>query len=412
MKFSCPKNLQPEFMNGEWNKQPEFQKKDSYSSLIGFLANTIKTDLKQCTKAEMSTYKQNNHLYANLFSFLQKNKKCVFATVTSTIGSAPQIPGSSAIFGRSGLLSGTVGGGATELAVAKIATKIFRSKKPGYFNFDLNHEIADNQGPICGGAMNILIDANPGIHLPVFEALTESVKKRKPGVLLTIFWETEKNTALKRYWATSGTWQEKSVGIPESLIPTVAEMLNNPGAGDFREIHLSKPGDTERKIIFLETIVPPPLLLIAGAGHVGKAVAHIGNWLGFEVVVWDDRHEFATAKNLPEAQHVFSGDIALLKKKLAFGKDTFVVIVTRGHKNDAEVLKEFICEKLAYTGMMGSKRKISQVRQLFFDNGWATEEQWNKVFTPIGIEIGSNTVNEIAVSIAAQLIEVRNGKRD
>ncbi len=359
----------------------------------------------------MNDKKQLNHFYNNLvFNLSVKNKTCVLATVTSIVGSAPQIPGSSALFGKKGLLDGTVGGGDTELNVAKAASKLIRSKKSGYFQFSLNHKISDKAGPICGGGMNILIDANPEIHLPVFEALTKSINKRQRGVLATLFNQTEQNAKISRVWLTSENWQEKSAGMPESLMLNISEMLNNTIPDDFREIQLSKTGDSERKIAFLEAVVPPPLLLVAGAGHVGKAVTHIGNWLGFEVAVWDDRPEFATAKNLPEAHQVFTGEIEKMKKALATRKDTFVVIVTRGHAKDAEFLKEFINEDVAYVGMMGSKRKIAQVQQMFFENGWATEEKWNRVHTPIGIEIESKTVNEIAVSIAAQLIQERNKK--
>lgn len=359
----------------------------------------------------MNDKKQLNHFYNNLvFNLSVKNKTCVLATVTSIVGSAPQIPGSSALFGKKGLLDGTVGGGDTELNVAKAASKLIRTKKSGYFQFNLNHKISDNQGPICGGGMNILIDANPKTHLPVFEALTESISKWQRGVLATFFNQTEQNTTISRVWLTSENWQEKSAGMAESLILNISEMLNNTIPGDFREIHLSKTDDSERKIAFLEAVVPPPLLLVAGAGHVGKAVTNIGNWLGFEVVVWDDRPEFATTKNLPDAHQVFSGELVQMKKMLQPGKDTYVVIVTHGHAKDIEVLKAFISENVRYIGMMGSKRKILLVRQMFLENGWATVDQWNRVHTPIGLEIGSKTVNEIAVSIAAQLIAVRNGK--
>lgn len=360
----------------------------------------------------MNSEKQHNHLYTCLQLHLQKGKPCALATVTSVLGSTPQIPGSSAIFGKKGLLTGTIGGGATEHEVTQTATKFIRFKKTQLLSFNLNHEIADNRGPICGGGMHILVDANPGIHLSVFESLAESLKNRKTGVLLTIFTQTKTDSPISREWLTTVNQHEHSTLVPSFLKPEVSKMLNNPVCGDFREIHLSKPGDAERKIAFLETVVPPPLLIIAGAGHVGKAVTHIGNWLGFEVVVWDDRPEFASAKNLPEAHHIFSGDIKLMKNKLAVGKDTFVVIVTHGHTKDAEALKAFIHEEVAYIGMMGSKRKVAQVRRMFLENGWATEEQWTRVHTPIGIEISSKTVNEIAVSIAAQLIEVRNEKRD
>ena len=359
----------------------------------------------------MNDKKQLNHFYNNLvFNLSVKNKTCVLATVTSIVGSAPQIPGSSALFGKKGLLDGTVGGGDTELNVAKAASKLIRTKKSGYFQFNLNHKIGDNNGPICGGGMNILIDANPEIHLLVFKAVTESLMNRKPGILLTIFTKNEKESFVSREWVTSENKENNSIKTTAGLQQQVAEMLNNPVAGDFREILLSKPGNQEFEIAFLEAVVPPPQLIIAGAGHVGKALMHIGSLLGFEVVVWDDRPEFATTKNLPEAHQVFTGEIEKMKKALATGKDTFVVIVTHGHAKDIEVLKAFISENVRYIGMMGSKRKILLVRQMFLENGWATVDQWNRVHTPIGLEIGSKTVNEIAVSIAAQLIAVRNGK--
>jgi xanthine dehydrogenase accessory factor len=87
-----------------------------------------------------------------------------------------------------------------------------------------------------------------------------------------------------------------------------------------------------------------------------------------------------------------------------------MVIVTRGHKDDASALRSCMGKELAYTGMIGSKNKIAQMRSDFLKNGWSTEEQWDAVHTPIGLEIKSRTVEEIAVSIAAELILVRNSK--
>lgn len=354
---------------------------------------------------------QLNHFYFSLFRKLsEKNSRCALATVTSVVGSAPQIPGSSAVFGRNRLLAGTVGGGATELAVTKIVARLFRTKKPGYFSFDLNHRIGDGKGPICGGGMNILIDANPEIHLPVFKSVTESLMNRKPGILLTIFTQNEKESFISREWVTTQNQENNSLKTTSAIQKQVAEMLSNPVAGDFREIQLSKPGNQEMEIAFLEAVFPPPQLIIAGAGHVGKALMHIGSLLGFEVIAWDDRPEYITTKNLPDAHQIFSGELTQMKKMLQLSKDTYVVIVTHGHAKDIEVLKAFISENVRYIGMMGSKRKILLVRQMFIENGWATDEQWNRVHTPIGLEIGSKTVNEIAVSIAAQLIQEKNRK--
>ena len=93
------------------------------------------------------------------------------------------------------------------------------------------------------------------------------------------------------------------------------------------------------------------------------------------------------------------------------GKDTYVVIVTRGHKDDAEALKPCFGKNLAYTGMIGSRNKIAAMRQKFIDSGWASADQWSQIHAPVGLQIKSQTVEEIAVSIAAELVMVRNSMR-
>lgn len=352
-----------------------------------------------------------HNLYSKIIQTSEKKLIYSIATVTSVTGSTPQIPGSSAIIGTNKILAGTVGGGPVELAIVKLAGEAIRSKKSGYFHFNLNNNIADGETAVCGGSMNILIDANPEQHTAVFSEFDNSVKFRKPGVLVTIF-ESDKlqNTRISRYWVTRQNISSQNIPIPTATFELIAKMIKNEKAGDFREIDITDEELFNQRLVFLETVTPPPLLLIAGAGHVGKALSEIGRLLDFEVVVWDSRPEFASTKNLPHAHQIFSDDISLLKEKLLPGKDTFIVIVTHGHKSDAEVLKEFINQDVVYIGMMGSKRKIAQVRQLFFDNGWTTQERWKLVHTPIGIDIGSKTVNEIAISIVAQLIQVRNKK--
>jgi xanthine dehydrogenase accessory factor len=157
-------------------------------------------------------------------------------------------------------------------------------------------------------------------------------------------------------------------------------------------------------------VYPPEHLVIAGAGHIGKSLAHLADMLDFEITVIDDRKEYANADNIPEAAHIIVKDIGDALKDLEKNANTYVVIVTRGHKDDASALRSCMGKELAYTGMIGSKNKIAQMRSDFLKNGWSTEGQWDALYTPIGLEIKSRTVEEIAVSIAAELILVRNSK--
>jgi xanthine dehydrogenase accessory factor len=161
--------------------------------------------------------------------------------------------------------------------------------------------------------------------------------------------------------------------------------------------------------VFVELLLPLPRLIIAGAGHVGRAVARLGKLLDFGVTVIDDRPEFANAENIPEADEIVVGDIAASVGAIEDSPDNYFVVVTRGHQKDAEALFAAVGRPAAYVGMIGSERKIEVMRRESVEGGRVTAEQWAKVRAPIGLDIGSKTVEEIAVSIAAELVLVRSG---
>ncbi len=169
---------------------------------------------------------------------------------------------------------------------------------------------------------------------------------------------------------------------------------------------------SEGRLVFLEPVRPLPRLIIAGAGHVGRAVARLGSLLDWSVTVIDDRAEFANAENVPEADEVVVGDIGESIRRIEDSPENYFVIVTRGHQKDAEALRAAIGRPAAYIGMIGSRRKIEIMHCEFLESGWATAEEWDKVHAPIGIEIGSKTVEEIAVSIAAELVLVRSNRKE
>lgn len=357
----------------------------------------------------MDNVPKTKHLYFQVLELIRDKKPFVLATVTGTQGSTPQKPGSSAIFDKKKLLAGTVGGGAVELAVGEIAAEAIHSKKSGYFHFDLDNDISDVEAAICGGGMSILVDAAPEKYVEVFEEIRISGINRIAGVLIIFCGSGLSNCdGIKRFWMTSDNLSKFSEIMPDEIIVAANEMLNNSNADEFREIAMPGSKENELKLAFLESIVPPKRLIIAGAGHVGKALSHLGKLLDFEITVWDDRAEYANKTNLPDADKVLSGSLDESVGNIHADKDTFIVIVTRGHKKDADVLRKFIGSDAGYIGMIGSRKKIVLVREAFLKNEWATTKQWNKIHTPIGLEIGSKTVQEIAVSIAAQLVQVRS----
>ncbi len=338
--------------------------------------------------------------------------KLVLATVTSTEGSTPQKPGSSALFNKSGLVAGTIGGGVLEGKVQMIAIESVKTKEPVHQVFKLDASISGGEDALCGGKICILVDPELVRHKDVFEALRKSAGERIPGVLITLVTDTENNKILiDRYWATD---EDRSL-IPAELKPFIEPEIKGLISGidsyDFRELKIEKEEDKPSHLLFLEPVIPPPRLIIAGAGHIGKALSQIGSTLDFEVTIIDDRPEFANADNIPSANHIITGDIGNAIEKIEKEDDTFIVIVTRGHRDDGKALKACIGSDAAYIGMIGSKTKIALMHGEFIGNGWTTEEQWKRIFAPIGLDIRSKTVEEIAVSIAAQLVQVRNKPR-
>jgi xanthine dehydrogenase accessory factor len=190
----------------------------------------------------------------------------------------------------------------------------------------------------------------------------------------------------------------------------VRNLLSSPASALYKELDLPVPGEKQTAKFFLEPVMPLPRLVIAGAGHIGIALSHLGRLLDFEVTVIDDRKEYANPANLPDADHIIVKDIGEAMKEEKKDNNTYIAIVTRGHSHDAEALKPCIGSTAAYVGMMGSKKKVAKMHEEFIKNKWATEEQWQEICTPIGLEIGSKTIEEIAVSIAAQLVLKRRLK--
>lgn len=351
----------------------------------------------------MEQFLHQKNQYIKLANVLAQKQTIVVATVIEAFGSTPQKPGSSAMISKDGLMEGTVGGGLVEHQVQEKAKTAMKLKESCYCSFDLNDDILEEDSVICGGGMSILLDAAPEKHQSAFKALAESLNKRTAGVLVTnASYNNSGELNLERFWISSENAEQAEKDFTADIAQEIKEMLKSSVSTDLKKIITE-----EQNFIILEHIIPLPRLIIAGAGHIGKALAHYGKLLDFEVLVWDDRKEFANEKNIPDADLVLSGNMKEVLGKIKAGRDTYIAIVTRGHKQDAEVLKEFIDTGAGYIGMIGSRKKVAQVRDQFLKKGWSTAARWEELHAPIGIDIHSKSVQEIALSIAAELVRER-----
>lgn len=158
--------------------------------------------------------------------------------------------------------------------------------------------------------------------------------------------------------------------------------------------------------LYIEPIVPTPRVFIFGGGHISQFVSRISAMVGFQVAVVDDRPQFANKDRFPEAQEVIAEEFPLALPKLKMNKSIYVVIVTRGHAYDQDVLEWAVGTDARYIGMIGSRKKIQTVYKNLEEKG-IPREKFQRVHAPIGLNIGGVTPEEIAVSIVAEMIEER-----
>jgi xanthine dehydrogenase accessory factor len=162
--------------------------------------------------------------------------------------------------------------------------------------------------------------------------------------------------------------------------------------------------------VFLEPHYPPDDLLIVGAGHIARPLCRFGAMLGYRVTVLDDRPGFATRERFPEAERVIRADFSDPFQDVALGRGTHLILVTRGHKYDYDALRDVLLRdvELAYIGMVGSQRRVRAALEQLVKEG-IPRGALEKVYAPIGLDIGAETPEEIAVSIVGELVRVRRG---
>jgi xanthine dehydrogenase accessory factor len=280
-----------------------------------------------------------------------------FAVCTGvrTRGSTPQKMGAVMLVARDGQTLGTIGGGCVEADVRTRALQQLDSNAGGsLFSFKLDHDLGWDDGLVCGGTMDVATQ--------VIDSLESAAPYQVARELLAV--------------------------------------------GREAAVRVTVPDESGTAHTFTRTLEPHPTLVIAGAGHVGAALADIASRAGFNVTVIDDRPDFVSPDRFPSATHRIIGEIEIELTRYPITPHTYVVIVTRGHRRDGRALGAVVQSDARYVGLIGSKRKIVTIFEDLHRQG-VSREQLARVHAPIGLDLGAVTPAEIAVSIAAELIAVR-----
>jgi len=346
-----------------------------------------------------------NDILQPLIELLAQGQPVVRATILTHEGSTPRSAGSRMLLagGEAGgalrIAAGTVGGGLVEAQVMTRARQVLagggKSDNRIVESFDLTGELAAGADMICGGRLRVFLERLEPSSLSLFQALAESLERGENGMLLTPLAGEHRDSL-----ASLLLPGKRLLGnaLPEALETAARDQ----GSAINAPVVLSFSGSD----YVLEPWAAASPLTILGAGHVSRSTAQIAALAGFEVLVLDDRADFANAERFPTAHTRVLPSFADALADVPHGPMSFLVIVTRGHVHDADVLALALRTKAGYIGMIGSRRKRDAVYDRLRGQGF-TEADLARVHCPIGLEIGAETPEEIAVSIVAELIACR-----
>ncbi|MCL2126374.1 MAG: XdhC family protein [Oscillospiraceae bacterium] len=335
---------------------------------------------------------------------LNAGESFVQATILVSSGSTPRGAGSCMIIRSDGSICGTVGGGALEAGIMKTAPGVMSSKLARVIDIvlDGNDEIAVDM--ICGGNASVLVDyidpKHPG-HLEYFTALLATLRSGIQARIVTV--PPKEGSSAERCQCLL-----LPSGPPlgsDGIDPAVISAIERRSGGYDAFTKLDNLG------IYLHSVGNDGVAYIFGAGHCGEKLAPVLASVGFSVVVIDDREEFANDARFPNADEIIvpeSMDLPFAQRE--FDGESYIVIVTRGHAHDELVLRGALRTGAGYVGMIGSRRKREAIYVHLLADGFL-QSDIERVFSPIGISIDAETPEEIAISIAAEMIKVRAARR-
>jgi len=339
------------------------------------------------------------------------DNEMVVATVVKTSGSTPQKPGAKLLVRADGSGVGTLGGGCVEGDIWFAASQLLKSGGSAEMrDYELNEDLAAQDGLVCGGTMYFLLDPiratkeesdfqdfNEEI-IAAYEGgapvAVASLMKVPEGSDLTV----GSKLLVRENGSTSGSLGDEKL---DSAAINEARRLMAMGKNDY----ISSESGGE---YYIEAYTTPPTLVLAGGGHVSKAISNIASTLGFRIFVIDDRDEFSNAERFPEAEQTVVSDYGSAFEKLPIGTNSFIVIATRGHRYDASATASAMRTPASYVGLLGSKRKTILIFEELFAEGLSME-QIQSVRSPIGLNISARTPEEIALSIMSEIVGFRLG---
>ena len=379
-------------------------------------------------------------IYKKAAVVLRTGENVALVTVISTEGSTPGKVGyKMLVWGQdaqthrpgSGQALGTVGGGLVEAEVIDMAKRSLprtesqqgltaehaesaEESRPGpsltesklrssassadsavkTFSFD---GLANSDRGLCGGSMEVLVEIFDQKSLPLFEDLLAAIENGQKGVLVSII--SPKRAPKKVFLRDT---EQVDAAANRDLPPEAITSLKRAMDTEQPEKKTLRGGVE----IFIEPVLEEPMVFIFGAGHLSYYICRYAKSVNFRVTVCDDRAEFANQSRFPDADGILLESLETVFDKIDVNKNSYIVIVTRGHESDQIVLEKAVKTQAKYVGMIGSKKKTATILKRLQEKG-IPQKVLRRVYSPIGISIGAVTPQEIALSIVCELTKIR-----
>lgn len=327
--------------------------------------------------------------FPRMLAALRSGAPVALATVVKQRGSLPMAGDAKLLVNPDGTFEGTIGGGCLEAEVYATATKLLREGGASVDEFHLNEVGAEGGGHVCGGTAVVLTR--------VFQPQPETVAFferaiARQDIADEVCFVSRVSAAAPAHALIINGRVDGRLGLAPELSPALSGSgLVSDGADNW----------------FVEPVREPPLLIVFGAGHCGVAIGAAAVTAGYRVWMLEDRPAFLEAERMPWASRLRRVDFAALPR-LPLDAHTALAIVTRGHEHDLVVLRQVLDAPVGYLGMIGSRRKRELFRRTLREEG-RDVEAFDRVRSPMGLDIGAQTPAEIAVSVVAELIAVRRG---
>src|SRR5271155_3016730 len=369
----------------------------------------------------------SDQIWAEALRTLERGQPFALATVVNVRGSTPREVGAKMIVREDGQF-GTIGGGCGEAEVFRKARVLLEegggARGARLAEVDLTGDFDQREIGTCGGIMDVFVDLwSPARDLPIARRLADAAERSAPAALLTVV-DAGSRVEMPAGSRTfidpreAGAQGAAPIDLPAAAVAQIVArtadaiptLLEADAGGRLQTVTRLEPNGSVR--LFVDPIVGAQRLIIVGAGHIAVPLCALGAMLGFHVTVIDDRASFANRERFPDADEIVVKEFTAAIDSLALDGHCYLVSVTRGHSFDEEVVRAALMQPCGFVGMIGSRRRVKATLERLGESG-VPAERLADVHAPLGVAIGGETPEEIAVSIIAEIIrERRTDERD